>query len=247
LEERLQKILARAGVASRRAAEDYIRQKRVTVNGQVVSELGTKADPEHDDIRVDGERLQPKAAPIYLALNKPRGYVTTLADPQRRPTVADLVRGFPRLFPVGRLDYDADGLIIMTNDGELAQLLTHPRYGIRKTYRVQVKGVPTPHKLERLEKGVRIEGGGPVKAHGVRLLTAEDDRGVIELSISQGRHHQVKRMLMAVGHPVRRLTRVAIGPVSLGRLQPGTHRRLTAAEVASLRAAAQDEGGEKAR
>jgi pseudouridine synthase len=213
----------------------------------VVSTLGEKADPQRDDIRVDGERLRLPERLVYLALNKPRGYVTTMSDPQGRPTVADLVAGGPRLFPVGRLDYDTEGLIIMTNDGELAQLLVHPRHGIPKTYRAKLKGVPTPAKLARLERGVKIEGGRAARAQGVRLLEVEEDRSVVELSISEGRHHQVKRMLMAIGHPVRRLTRLAIGPVRLGRLRPGRSRHLTDDEVEALRAQAVHEGGEKAK
>jgi pseudouridine synthase len=247
MEERLQKILARAGVASRRKAEDFIRQGRVTVNGKVADALGTKADPERDDIRFDGERLRLKQAPIYLLLNKPKGYVTTLADPQGRPTVADLLgRDGPRLFPVGRLDYDTEGALIMTNDGELAQLLTHPSHGIPKTYRAQVKGVPKPSKLARLERGVKIGEGRPARAQGVRLIESGEDRAVIDLSVTEGRHHQVKRMFTAIGHPVRKLRRLAVGPVRVEGLKPGAFRPLTAAEVAQLRAAALHEGGENA-
>jgi 23S rRNA pseudouridine2605 synthase len=246
MEERLQKILARAGVASRRAAENYIRQGRVTVNGRLVSELGSKADPERDDIRVDGERLRLKVEKLYLLLNKPRGYVTTLSDPQGRPTVADLLRGLPRLFPVGRLDYDTEGLLVLTNDGEFAQLLGHPRFGVPRTYRATVKGVPSPARLARLERGVKIDAGRSVKAQGVRLIKAEEDRATLELSISEGRHHQVKRMFMAIGHPVRRLRRVALGPVSLGDLRPGALRPLSPGEVEQLRTVALHEGGEKA-
>ena len=247
MEERLQKILARAGIASRRGAEDYIRQGRVTVNGRVAQELGSKADPERDDIRVDGERLRLKVEKIYLVLNKPRSYVTTLSDPQGRPSVADLLRGLPRLFPVGRLDYDTEGFLILTNDGEFAQLLMHPRYGVPKTYRARINGVPRPNRLARLERGVKIDAGRPVKASGVRLLSAAEDRAEVVLSITEGRHHQVKRMLMAIGHPVRRLTRIAVGPVALGNLKPGDFRALSVAEVESLRAAAVHEGAEKAR
>jgi len=248
MEERLQRIMARAGIASRRGAEDYIRQGRVTVNGQVAG-LGSKADPERDDVRVDGERLHPeKVPPVYLLLHKPKGYVTTLSDPQGRPKVGDLIKGGPRLFPVGRLDYDTEGALIMTNDGDFAYLLTHPRYGVSKTYRVQVKGVPTAAKLGRLERGVRIdEDRPPAKATDVRLVEEQEGRAVIDLTVTEGRHHLVKRMLMGIGHPVRRLKRIAIGPVSLAGLPLGAFRALTAAEVEDLRRAALHEAGEKAR
>ncbi|MFH0810925.1 MAG: pseudouridine synthase [Pseudomonadota bacterium] len=247
MEERLQKILARAGVASRRAAEDLIRQGRVSVNGRVVNVLGSKADPARDDIRLDGERLRAAAEPIYLALNKPRGYVTTLSDPEGRPTVADLVSGWPRLFPVGRLDYDTEGLLIMTNDGEFAQFLVHPRYRVTRTYRAKVKGVPTAAKLALLERGVKIDAGRVAKAEGIRLLNAQDDRAVVEIIVAEGRQHLVKRMFMAIGHPMRRLTRLAIGPLLLGGLRPGAYRSLTVAEVDSLKAAVHLEGAENAR
>lgn len=248
MEERLQKILSRAGVASRRKAEELIRQGRVTVNGRVADALGVKADPERDDIRVDGERVRLKSEPVYLLLHKPRGYVTTLSDPQGRPKVTDLLPPLPRLFPVGRLDYDTEGALIMTNDGELAQLLTHPRYGVPKAYRAQVKGVPRPAKLARLERGVKIDAKlPPVRATQVKLVEEGEERATIELSITEGRHHQVKRMLLAIGHPVRRLKRLAIGPVGLEGLRPGAFRHLSGAEVARLRAAALHEGSEKAQ
>jgi len=237
-EERIQKIIARAGIASRRRAEELITLGLVTVNGKVVTELGTKADPDRDDIRLEGQRLRFPKEKVYIALNKPKGYVTTLSDPQGRPTVADLLAGLSfRVFPVGRLDYDTEGLIICTNDGDLAQLLLHPKYEVPKLYRAKVRGTPSPHKLERLLRGVHIGPGKPAKALAVKLVKEAED-SIIDLTIAEGRHHQVKRMMMAVGHPVRKLTRMAVGPLKLGTLKSGKWRPLTPQEVEKLAAAA---------
>jgi pseudouridine synthase len=236
-EERIQKIIARAGIASRRRAEELMKLGLITVNGKVVTELGTKADPDRDDIRLEGERLRFPKEKVYVALNKPRGYVTTLSDPQGRPTVADLLSGLPRVFPVGRLDYDTEGLIICTSDGDLAQLLLHPKYEVPKVYRAKVRGTPSPHKLERLLRGVHIGPGKPAKAKEARLVKEAED-SIVDLTITEGRHHQVKRMMLAVGHPVRKLTRMAVGPLKLGTLKSGKWRPLTPQEVEKLSAAA---------
>lgn len=238
--DRLQKILSAAGVTSRRAAEGLMLEGRVSVNGAVVRELGTKADPEHDDIRVDGRRIAVREPLRYLLLNKPRGYVTTVVDPQRRPTVIDLLRGIrERVYPVGRLDYDSEGLLLLTNDGELTARLTHPRHGVERLYEARVRGVPERRILDRLAQGVVLDGRRTAAAT-VRPgpAPARDDQAVILIGIREGRNRQVRRMCEAVGHPVVRLRRIAIGPIRDERLRPGTFRDLTAAEVEKLKRAA---------
>lgn len=244
---RLQKILAAAGVASRRAAEGLIRDGRVTVNGRVVTALGSRADPWSDDIRIDGRRVPPPARLRYFLLNKPAGYVTTRRDPQGRPTVLDLFRDVPGyLYPVGRLDLESEGLLIVTNDGDLAARLTHPRYGLVKTYHVIVKGRPSQAALDRLRRGVVIDGRrtAPARVHIGRTFARGRGRERTELviAIHEGRHRQVRRMCAAVGHPVERLTRTAIGPLRDARLRPGMWRELTPQEVARLKAAASPPG-----
>lgn len=231
--ERLQKILSQAGIASRRASEQLMLEGRVTVNGVTVRELGTKADPAHDDIRVDGRRVKGAERHRYILLNKPRGYVTTRSDPQRRPTVLDLVGGVREyIYPVGRLDFDSEGLLILTNDGELAAGLTHPRHGIARVYDVRVAGDPDRHDLERLARGVLIEGRrthpAEVKALGPGHFT---------IAIREGRNRQVRQMCDAIGHPVDALRRIAIGPISDRQLKPGQWRELKDEEVRRLRAA----------
>jgi pseudouridine synthase len=247
--ERLQKILSRAGVASRRASEQLIREGRVTIGGVTVRELGTKADPARDDVRVDGRRVTAPAAHRYILLNKPAGYVTTRADPQQRPTVLDLLKGVREyLYPVGRLDFHSEGLLLLTNDGDLAARLTHPRHEVARLYEVRVLGTPDTHDLQRLGRGITIEGRrtGPVE---VRLLreerTRDGSRAVLSLLLREGRNRQVRKMCEAIGHPVETLRRVAIGPLRDTRLRPGEWRDLTAAEVARLRrvAAGGDPGG----
>ncbi len=235
--ERLQKILSAAGVASRRAAERLIVDGRVSVNGSVVRELGSRAHAEADDIRVDGRRI---SAPrrIYLLLNKPRGVVTTRFDPQGRPTVLDLVPG-PReyVYPVGRLDYDSEGLLLLTNDGELAARLMHPRHQVDRVYEAQVRGAPNEADLRRLARGVVIDGRKTAPAT-VRLRGArkEDDApATLEITIHEGRSRQVRKMCLAIGHPVLRLRRIRIGPISDASLKPGACRPLTAREVALLK------------
>lgn len=239
--ERLQKLISAAGVASRRASETLILEGRVSVNGRTVTELGTKADPAYDDIRVDGRRLKPAGKARYILLNKPRGYITSRADPQRRPTVVDLLRehgvtGY--VYPVGRLDYDSEGLLLLTSDGDLATRLTHPRHEVEREYEVHVRGVPGRHELERLERGVTIDGRrtAPAKARVKKTFeTVAGEEAILVLAIHEGRNRQVRKMCEAVGHPVVRLRRVRIGPIADARLKPGEFRDLTPAEVAALK------------
>jgi 23S rRNA pseudouridine2605 synthase len=235
--ERLQKILSEAGITSRRKAEKLILQGRVSVNGKVVSELGTKAVLGKDDICVDGKAIKAETEKVVVALFKPRSCITTLHDPQGRPTVADLVKTIPmRVYPVGRLDYDAEGLLLMTNDGELAHRLQHPRYKVPKTYLVKIRGHPLEEALVQLQQGVDLEDGITAPAE---LHILEDDKKAtwLSLTLREGRNHQVKRMCAAVGCPVLRLRRTKIGPIDLGNLQPGRSRRLKAREVRALRKA----------
>ena len=237
---RLQKILAHAGVASRRAAETLIAKGRVTVNGTTVREMGTKADPATDNIRVDGRRLKPADTLRYILLNKPPGYVTTRSDPQRRPTVIDLLRGVREyVYPVGRLDYDTDGLLLLTNDGDLAARLTHPRHGVERTYEARIAGVPDAGALERLRRGIPLDGRRTLPADVTLLSRGKSDRdGVLMMTIREGRNRQVRRMCEAVGHPVRALTRTRIGPLSDKRLKPGMWRELTLEEIRALKKSA---------
>lgn len=241
--ERLQKILAQAGVASRRLSEELIRQGRVQVNGVTVTELGTKADPDADEIKVDGRRIQAQKRKRYILLHKPRGYITSRSDPQGRPTVLDLLRGVREyIYPVGRLDYDSEGLLLLTNDGELAARLTHPRHEVDKVYEARVRGVPDGRALDRLAKGVTIEGRRTAPAK-VRVLDppkkfpSEDEPTRVELAIHEGRQRQVRKMFDAVGHPVVRLKRVRIGPIADPDMPPGHWRELTPQEVARLQRA----------
>jgi 23S rRNA pseudouridine2605 synthase len=236
--ERLQKILSSAGVASRRAAEKLIVQGRVSVNGRAVRELGTKADPSNDDIRVDGRRIRSSERPRYVLLNKPRGYVTTRSDPQRRPTVIDLLKGMKEyVYPVGRLDYDTEGLLLLTNDGQLAAHLTHPRHGIERTYEARVAGMPDDRALEKLRKGIPLDGRRTLPADVVLLNKGKGDSdGILVVTIREGRNRQVRRMCDAIGHPVQRLKRTRIGPIADRRLPSGAWRDLTADEVRKLKA-----------
>jgi 23S rRNA pseudouridine2605 synthase len=238
--ERIQKILSQAGVASRRASEQLMLEGRVTVNGVTVRELGSKADPSHDDIRVDGRRIKVVQQHRYLLLYKPRGYVTTRSDPQRRRTVMDLLRGVREyVYPVGRLDFDSEGLLLLTNDGDLAARLTHPRHGVARVYEAQVLGVPDRHDLDRLVRGITIDG---------RRTTADDvalrqhgrdaDSATLVVTLREGRNRQVRNMCEAIGHPVTRLKRVAIGPLRDARLKPGHWRDLTPDELRKLEHAA---------
>jgi len=233
-EERIQKALARAGFGSRRACEDLIVEGRVTLEGRVVT-LGDKVDPETQQVAVDGVTVNLDPSIRYYALHKPVGVVTTMSDPQGRPDI----RGFlptegPRVFPVGRLDRDSEGLLLLTNDGDLANRLMHPSFGIEKEYLAEVEGVPTAKHLTRLRAGVELEDG-PARAVRATLVAASGDRGAVRLVMTEGRKREVRRMLEAVGLPVTRLVRLRIGGVGLDRLPPGAHRELTLDEVLALR------------
>ena len=230
--ERLQKVLAAAGLGSRRVCEILIEEERVTVNGEVAV-LGRRVDPDNDRIEVDGLRVPTRPGLVTYLLNKPRGVVSTASDPQGRPTVVELVPAEPRIFPVGRLDTDTEGLLLLTNDGDLAHRLTHPSFGVEKEYLAQVDGSPTPAELRRLRHGIELEDGmtAPAKAS----LTAP---GAVRLVIHEGRNRQVRRMLEAVGYPVTRLVRTRIGPLADRRLKPGEWRVLDMEEVRALEAAA---------
>ena len=235
---RLQKIISTAGVASRRAAEKLIVDGRVSVNGQTVRELGSKADPEIDEVRVDDRRIKRAQRPRYFLLNKPRGYVTTRSDPEKRRTVLDLLKGVREyVYPVGRLDFDSEGLLILTNDGDLAATLTHPRHEVERVYEAQVLGVPDAHDIDRLSRGIVIEGRRTSPA-GIELLgdrRASGDTSVLRVTIHEGRTRQVRKMCDAIGHPVRTLRRVRIGPIVDKHLRLGAYRELTADEVRRLK------------
>jgi 23S rRNA pseudouridine2605 synthase len=234
---RLQKVLAAAGVGSRRSCEEMIGAGRVEVDGEVVRRFGARVDPQNQIIRVDGKRIPARADLVYLALNKPPGVVSTMSDDRGRKTIADLVGDrSERLFHVGRLDYDTEGLILLTNDGELAHRLAHPRYGVLKTYLAEVNG-PLPRDLgRRLTTGVDLEDG-TVVADRFRVVDQAGSKALIEITLHEGRKHVVRRMLAEVGHPVSRLVRTQVGPVSVGSLRPGTSRKLSTAEVGNLYAA----------
>jgi 23S rRNA pseudouridine2605 synthase len=230
--ERLQKILAQAGLGSRRACEDLIAAGRVRVNGARAS-LGDRADPEVDTIEVDGAAVGTRQGLVHYVLNKPAGVVTTASDPGGRPTVVDLVPAEPRVFPVGRLDAATEGLLVLTNDGELAHRLTHPSFGVDKEYLAEVEGTPARGAVRRLREGVELDDG-PTAPAKVSLV----DPHTLRITIHEGRNRQVRRMCSAVGHPVRRLVRTRIGPLAERRLAPGEWRELTQAEVRALERAA---------
>jgi 23S rRNA pseudouridine2605 synthase len=235
--ERLQKVLAASGIASRRAAEEIIRAGRVRVNGKVVTEMGIKVDPARDRILVDNKQLsRPRLR--YIVLHKPSGYITTMDDPRGRWTVRDLVQPAERVFPVGRLDRDTEGLLLMTNDGEVANRLMHPRYEIEKEYQALVTPLPSAEAIRALGQGIELieENGKHVRTSPakVSLLPAKRGEQWIRIVISEGRKRQVRRMVEAVGHHVDQLERIGFGPLRLKGLEPGTHRRLTPAEVDAL-------------
>jgi 23S rRNA pseudouridine2605 synthase len=233
---RLNKILAQAGLTSRRGADRLILEGRVSVNGRVTRELGSLADPGADVIEVDGQRLASAEAHRYVLLHKPKGYVTTLRDPEGRPVVTDLVRVAERLYPVGRLDADVEGALLLTNDGALTHRLLHPRYGLPRVYDAEVEGRVTPADLPRWRAGVDLDDG-PARPLAVQLASTGRARSRVTLTFAEGRKHEVKRYCDALGHRVRTLRRIAFGPVGLGDLAPGKSRALTAAEVHALRAA----------
>ena len=231
---RLQKLLAQSGVASRRRCEELMLAGLVEVDGEVVTRLGTKVDPTTAVVRVEGNRLPPVSAHVYLALNKPRGVVSTMSDPEGRRTLSDVVSDRPeRLFHVGRLDTDTAGLIILTNDGDFAQRLAHPSYEVDKTYVAEVTGEVTKATLRKLEGGVRLDDG-PVTVSRTRIVQHGTGKTIVELVIHEGRNRIVRRLLEHVGHPVNRLTRTRIGPVKLGQLKSGELRDLTLDELGLL-------------
>ena len=235
--ERLQKVLAGAGLASRRECEELILEGRVQVDGEVVTELGTRVEPTKQTIHVDGEPL-PKPKLAYYAVNKPTGVVSTASDPSGRQRVIDLLPpSLGRLYNVGRLDMASEGLILVTNDGELANRLTHPRHGVEKTYNVQVAGVPGREVLDQLREGVYF-AEGKVQVVRVKIKSTRKQSTILEIVLDEGRNREIRRMLAKVGHKVQRLVRVAVGPVRLAEMPAGAYRRLTAAEVRELRKAA---------
>ena len=237
--ERLQKIIAHAGFASRREAEAMIRDGRVTVNGRVVTELGTKADAARDHIKVDGKLITRAETHRYILLYKPKEVMTTVEDPQGRRTVIDLIKGVrERIYPVGRLDFHSEGLILLTNDGDLAFKVSHPKHGSVKTYHVKVRGVPEQRIIEKLERGITIDGKRTLPCEIERMKTTgrgeDEGNSWFEVRLREGRTQQIRKMYQAVGHPVTKLRRVAIGPISDPRLTPGAWRELTKSEVRML-------------
>jgi 23S rRNA pseudouridine2605 synthase len=241
MEERLQKILSAAGISSRRAAEDIILEGRVRVNGKVVTELGAKADPDKDHVKVDGKLINPKQPKAYIMLNKPAGFVTTMSDPEGRPIVANLLKGVKvRVYPVGRLDYDTEGLLLLTNDGDFAHLVTHPRHELPKTYLVKVKGALEDRHVASLEQGVFLKDGKTAPAR-VRKLRKEEANSWVEITIHEGRKRQVRRMIDYTGHSVIKLKRTKVGNLNLGDLPMGGYRHLTLDEVRGLREMATQE------
>lgn len=230
--ERLQKVLARAGIGSRRACEELIEDERVTINGKV-ARLGDRVDPEHDLVEVDGVAIGVRPDLVHYLLNKPAGVITTADDPHGRPTVVEMVPAEPRVHPVGRLDLDTEGLLLLTNDGELTHRLTHPRYGVEKEYVAQVEGRPGRGALRRLREGVELDDGRTAPAK-----VSELSPGLLRIVIHEGRNRQVRRMCAAVGHPVERLVRTRIGPLRDTKLAPGEWRELTTSEIRALERAA---------
>ena len=231
---RLQKVLAAAGLGSRRHCEELIVAGRVSVDGAVVRELGSRVDPERQAVRVDGDRIGTASQTVYLAVHKPRGMVSTMSDDRGRPALGDLVAGrAERLFHVGRLDADSEGLILLTNDGELAHRLMHPSFGVTKTYLAEVTGAVARQTLARARSGVEL-ADGPVRVDRCRVVDAAPGRTLVELVLHEGRKHVVRRLLAELGHPVRRLVRTAVGPVTLGELRPSRSRPLTRTELSAL-------------
>jgi pseudouridine synthase len=242
--ERLQKLISIAGVASRRAAEELITQGRVEVNGEVVRTLGSKADPAHDVVKVDGRRLRFDIRQRYILLNKPKNVVTTRKDPEGRRTVIELLKGVREyVYPVGRLDYDSEGLLLLTSDGDLAAKLTHPRHAVERVYDAVVVGSPAEEDLEKLRRGVFLDGERTAPAQVRRAGAVGKGRQELTrltITLHEGRNRQVRRMCASIGHPVRKLTRTRMGPIKLGDLRPGHWRDLTDAEIARLRRAVGD-------
>jgi len=233
--ERLQKIMAQAGVASRRRCEEMIASGMVKVNGRVITKLGTRVDPARDKIQLGGETLFLSPRKYYILMNKPRGYVTTLSDEKGRKKVTDLLKGVTtRVYPVGRLDYDSEGLLLLTNDGDLTYALTHPKHHVPKTYLVRVSGAPTPDKLEQMAGGLVLDDG-PTAPAGVRLIGEQEGKALLEITIFEGRNRQVRRMCEYIGHPVLRLQRIRFANLSIEGLRPGQYRHLTGDELKRLK------------
>lgn len=234
MEERLQKYLASCGVASRRMSEEIIKSGRVAVNGQIVTEMGVKIKIGTDKVTVDGKDITPEEEHVYLMINKPEGYVTTAHDPQGRPTVLDLVAEVPqRVFPIGRLDVDTEGLLFLTNDGELAYRLTHPKFAVTKVYHALVTGKPSEDKLDRMRNGLKLEDG-MTKPCTVKVIRRYNHKTMLEITISEGRNRQVRRMCQAIGNPIIELERVKIENIELSQVKRGQYRKLTLEELAPL-------------
>jgi 23S rRNA pseudouridine2605 synthase len=235
VKERLQKILARAGISSRRKAEEIILEGRVCVNGAVVLELGFKADAGHDVIELDGMAIGAAENKVYLMLNKPPGFITSVEDPQGRPTVMSLVSGIPeRVVPVGRLDYETEGLLVMTNDGDFSQMLQHPRFEVERCYRVKIKGVPSRIVLDKLRAGVFIDNVKTNRCR-IKILSKLDKNSWLEVRLKEGRNRQIRKMFEAVGHEAIRIIRTEFGPLELGALPVGAYRFLNKIEIEAIR------------
>src|SRR5512139_122884 len=237
--ERLQKIIARAGLASRREAERWIVEGRITVNGTVVNKLGSQADPLKDSIKIDGKRIKSAAAPLYYALHKPPGVITTLNDPQHRPDLTPYIASLGekrRVFPVGRLDFNTTGLLLLTNDGELAMRLAHPRYGVLKVYRVKLSACPTEEELNELRRGIRLEDGMTAPARA-RVIEKLRKNAWVEIEVHEGKKREVRRMFEALNYFVEKLIRIKVGPINLGALAVGELRPLYQGEVMALKVA----------
>jgi pseudouridine synthase len=232
--ERLNKFLAQAGVASRRQADSLIRTGRVSVNGAVVLEMGVQIDPQNDLVEVDGRKIKQRVKYEYIILHKPPGYLSTVRDPFQRPTVIDLLpKTESRLYPVGRLDLDTSGLLFFTNDGDLALALTHPRHLVEKVYQVKVSGIPTDSELQELSQGILLDDGWTAPAK-IAIDRIENGNAIIMVTLREGRKRQVKRMMLAISHPVLSLRRIAMGPLTLGKLKPGEWRRPSESELKQL-------------
>ena len=232
---RLQKYLADAGIASRRKSEDLITAGRISVNDQVTTQLGVKISPDEDIIALDGKIIRPNAQLIYIMLHKPEGVITSVSDPYNRPVVLDLVRDIPvRLFPVGRLDYDSSGLILLTNDGQLAQILTHPKHSIPKTYTARLRGVPGKKGLQAFREGIVIDDGPKTAPAQIKILDKKSTGCIVRITITEGRNRQIRKMCEAIGCPVLELKRVSMGLLKLGNLPRGKYRHLTEKEVKQL-------------
>lgn len=240
MEQRVQKILAEAGIASRRKAEEIIAEGRVTINGKTAI-IGSKADPDKDHIKVNGKLLIRKSEPkVYFMFNKPKGVVTSLSDPEGRSTIKDFLGKIRfRVFPIGRLDYDSEGLLLLTNDGDFANAISHPSGEIQKTYYVKVKGLVEQRNIEKLRKGIRLEDGKTMPAR-VQKISATENNSWLDISISEGRKRQVRRMLEAVGHPVMKLKRISIDGLNIGKLKPGEIRSLSPEELKLIKSSCRE-------